>query len=241
MRATVITVLLLAGSTAPAWSGVPDPTNSIVPGFIDVVGTDGGVPDPAGTFTVTVRDFANNPCAGAVVTLRFGDCTDLRLANVQAPGATLSCDGATLAVTADDSGAATFTVVGAGTTDFCTMPSPPGIPPGPGLGCVRVCADGIELGTTTAVQVDFDGAAAGDGVNVIDMEILKRAVAAISLGAAYKGRYDLSHDGTVNAMDLSHLVSRYLRPGIATGSGSRDGSNGAGFCAAPTTPPATCP
>jgi len=51
--------------------------NSTVPAWIDLVGQSKGVPDPAGVFTVTVKDNNNDPVPdGSVVEIRF-DCIDV--------------------------------------------------------------------------------------------------------------------------------------------------------------------
>ncbi|HTO91529.1 MAG TPA: hypothetical protein VMJ70_10400, partial [Candidatus Sulfotelmatobacter sp.] len=44
-----------------AMASVPSPANSTVPTCINLVGTNGTSADPAGAFTVTVKDLANVP------------------------------------------------------------------------------------------------------------------------------------------------------------------------------------
>ena len=94
--------------------------------------------------------------------------------------------------------------------------TPPLIAPGPGAGCCRVFAEGVQLGNCTVATPDLNGAAVGDGVNGIDYEVLLAEIAASNSGAPYRGRDDLNHDGNVNISDLSTLLS-YL------GSGGSDG------------------
>jgi len=96
--------------------------NSIVPGWIDLVGQSSGVPDPAGRFTVTVKDNNNDPVPdGSVVEIRF-DCIDVFPAGDPEsgpyfPGMTTTCapggNAATPIVTATTvGGVASFDIVG---------------------------------------------------------------------------------------------------------------------------------
>jgi hypothetical protein len=78
---------------AAASANVPDPSKSSVPGFLRVGGaqTNAGVPDPTITYTVTVRDFANNPIAGSFVEANFTNCTDTKLCSAVVAGQTVDC------------------------------------------------------------------------------------------------------------------------------------------------------
>src|SRR5947207_5887445 len=49
----------------------PSAANCTIPCGINPVGTTGGVPDIKGEFTVTIRDFANNPIANCDVCIAF--------------------------------------------------------------------------------------------------------------------------------------------------------------------------
>src|SRR5437762_8606174 len=92
----VITALLLALTTAfvgtgsaakraPKLSpqGIISAANSSAPNGILLVGTKNGVADPAGLFTVTVRDLGNNPMAGQTVELDVTNQPDIRLSTTQ--------------------------------------------------------------------------------------------------------------------------------------------------------------
>jgi hypothetical protein len=73
-----------------------------------------GVPDPAGTFSVTVCSFAG-PIAHATVMLDFSNCTDVSICSVQVtPSQQVTCNPAARTITAiaDDAGEVTFTLVG---------------------------------------------------------------------------------------------------------------------------------
>ena len=52
---------------AAASAAVPDPAHSTVPAYVKVGGaqSNAGVPDPSIAFSVTVRDFLNNPISGS--------------------------------------------------------------------------------------------------------------------------------------------------------------------------------
>jgi hypothetical protein len=224
---TSLTLLLpsLAGAGIP----VPDPTKSTVPSYIRVVGTRSGIPDPLGTFIVTVRDFTNLPIAGSAVTLDFINCSDLRLSSQQSQDVSFTCTNETITGITNALGQARFTVVGAGTLTGCSVP--PQCAPGAGAGCVRIFADGFQLATATAVIFDLDGAVGGgaDGINCTDLSLMLTEVGCANLGGPYRGRVDYSQDGAVNGNDLQFYLSLVLRPALL-GSGSVDGTGGAIFC-----------
>ena len=203
-----------------------------------------GVPDPTIAYTVTVRDFANNPVAGSTVTLDFCQCTDTRLCAVPVSGQQTTCGtcfggvpglGSVTRVT-NANGQVTFWILGAGTNSGGGDPSCTGSPPycpGAGRGCVRVyvgiCPDGgaMLVGTATAVDFDQDGAAPNGkgGVNAADMAKMKSDLAAVASGAPYLGRSDFSSafapsvpDYANNALDLAYMKT--VVASAATGSGS---------------------
>jgi hypothetical protein len=219
-KATLLGVcgLLIA---AVASANVPDPSKSTVPGFIKVGGTQttAGVPDPTITYTVVVRDFANNPIAGSFVEINFSNCSDTKLCTAVVAGQTVDCTNKAVRATTNASGQAIVKVLGAANNPGTFVP--PAIAPGAGLGCVRVYADGIQLGTVTAVDYDQNGSLpSGNGVNGLDFSIAKSDVGAVGLGAAYKGRADYNTDGAVNGSDLSSLKTIVGASGLGTGSGT---------------------
>jgi hypothetical protein len=226
MKPLVVIASFLAGACAPGIvsAAVPDPGHCTVPAYIDLVGSNDGVPDPAGLIVITVRDAVNNPIAGADVELNFQNCSDSRLSMFQS--ATLDCNNRALHATTNVVGQAFFVAMGA--ANVASPPVPPAIAPGSGAGCARCFADGIQIGVMTVGTPDINGAIVGDGVNGIDFEVLRADIGAIGLGAPYRGRSDLNHDGSVNAADLSILLVRYISPG-----GSCDPQAvpyGTGFC-----------
>jgi len=225
-KATLLGVcgLLIA---AVASANVPDPSKSTVPGFIKVGGaqTTAGVPDPTITYTVTVRDFANNPIAGSNVELNFSNCSDTKLCTAVVAGQTVDCTNKAVRATTNASGLAIVKVLGGANNPGTSIP--PAIWPGAGLGCVRVYADGIQIGTATAVDYDQNGSVpSGNGVNGLDFSIAKSDVGAVGLGAAYKGRTDYDANGAVNGSDLSSLKTIVGNSGLGTGSGAGCASGG---------------
>lgn len=225
-KATLLGVCgLILAATASA--NVPDPSKSTVPGFIKVGGaqTTAGVPDPTIAFTVTVRDFANNPIAGSNVELNFANCPDTKLCTAVVAGQTVNCGGPSVTATTNASGQVTVSVLGASNNPGTSVP--PTIHPGAGSGCVRVYADGIQLATVTAVDYDQNGSlGAGNGVNGLDLSVAKNDVGAIGLGAAYKGRTDYNTDAAVNGADLSSLKTIVGNSGLGIGSGAGCASGG---------------
>ena len=238
--AQTLTSLALLGSLArPAASaGPPDPAHSAVPRYVRVVGTSYGIPDPTGKYTVVVRDAAGVVCPDVPVTLDFFACTDTRLAIIQTPDARLLCANDAITVVTNALGEATFTVVGASNAFPCGSPM---CPPGPGAGCVRVCAGGVPLGNATAVVYDLDGVSRGaeNGINVLDIDYVRNEIACANLGGPYKGRIDYNMDGIINAADLATYRALVLTPAMLD-SGSRQGSAGTAFCTGPFVP-FSCP
>jgi len=228
MRSLTVLATLLAGAYAPGIvsAAVPDPSHCTVPAYIDLVGSNAGVPDPQGLIVITIRDFLNNPISGSYVELNFSNCADSKLSLSQAAGVTLDCANRALRATTNAAGQAFFIAMGA--ANVASPPVPPAIAAGAGAGCARCYADGIQIATMTVVAPDLNGFVTGDGVNGVDYEVLAQEIAAIGLGASYRGRDDFNHDGVVNGFDLSVLLNRYIGPG-----GSVDPKAppyGSGFC-----------
>jgi hypothetical protein len=206
-KATLLVALGLLVASA-AMAGVPSPANSVVSkslalplvptAFIDVMGTNGTVVDPFGDFYVTVRDIANNPCPGKVVTVNFINATDIRLCTSMVPaGQTNTCNIAS--VTTDVNGQAKFTIAG-GAMD------PGGLITGGGLNAVVVAADGFVIANVTAAVYDLNGAIGGPGVTSLDASVFStdNGLFGGSGNPAYKGRCDFAHDGTISSLDASY-------------------------------------
>jgi hypothetical protein len=213
---------------AAASAAVPDPAHSNVPAYVKVGGaqTNAGVPDPTIAFSVTVRDFLNNPISGSNVEVNFGNCSDTKLCTAVIAGQTVDCTNRAVRASTNASGQVTLSILGGSTNAGTTVP--PAIAAGAGSGCIRVYADGIQLATATAVDYDQNGSlSGGNGVNGLDFSIAKNDVGASGLGAAYRGRTDYTTDGNVNGADLSALKAVVGASGLGTGSGAGCAGGGA--------------
>lgn len=219
-KATLLSACgLLAAATAMA--GVPDPANSTKPARINVLGTQTGNPDPNAAFSVVVRDLANNPIANSSVVIDLINCTDTRISNQTAniAGQTVDCPLKTVRELTDATGTVSMSVLGGATNPSGASAA------GPGGGCVRIFADGVLLGTATALVFDQNGGSlpGADGVEISD---LSRWLVDFGSGV-YKGRSDYNHaasPGVVGIDDLSVWLGRF---GAGT---SASGTFSAGFC-----------
>src|ERR1051325_7173983 len=177
-KATLLTAAgLLIASVAMA--GVPSPGNSTVPSCIKLVGSKVGVPDPHGTFSIIVRDLANNPLNGASVVVDLSNCPDLRLCGDQLDaGATVNCPAKTTRKFTDVTGTVTFTVLGS---------SKAGVAANELQNAGRVFANGTLIKSPTVSAFDLDG---GSGVGTL---IKSPTVSAFDLdGGSGVGINDLS-------------------------------------------------
>ena len=145
------TTLALAGalSTAAAPSasaGVPSPANSTLPACMAFC--------PLGdmSFTVTIRDLANNPVANSSVVITFENCTNGHVfVCPQRPNDPYTVNPTTPSIRmfTDASGKATFPARVGGT--------------GP-AGCAAVFADGVFMRSYALASPDQDGSGAAVGI-----------------------------------------------------------------------------
>jgi hypothetical protein len=169
-------------------AAVPSAGNSTTPACITLVGNTAGIADPLGTFTVTVRDLANNPLNGASVVIDLINCTDLAICDDQLDGAALvNCAAKTTRKFTDALGQVSFTVVGGsnGGGNATTL-----------LGGGRIYANGTLIGSPTVSAIDLDGAS---GVGAND---LSAWLGDFGSGFAF-GRSDYDCSGDIGANDLS--------------------------------------
>ena len=206
-KASLLAVLgLLAASVAVA--GIPDPTQSTIPLYIDLVGCKTAVPDPYGLFTVTVNDAAGNPVEGCEVAVVFN--TDLKIYSA-IPGLTVDCAARKAVAISDASGVATFVITGATINTN-------GVAAGSGANGATIYACEIALGQATVCVFDESGAVGTLGVGAADLAgWLGDFGKTGTIG--YKGRSDFNHNGSIGAADLSLWLSRF-------GSGNSAGSCG---------------
>jgi hypothetical protein len=203
------------------------------PPFIRVVGMhlegDTLVPDPAGAFTVAVRDIANNPVGNVPVIIDFSFCPDIALCATPVAGQTVDCLGKTVRALTDIVGIARFTVLGAANNDVGVS----GVAaPGAGLDGVRILdEDGGHLviaGYVTAVALDQNGAVGGNGVSAQDLAFFSVDLGSAIFHDTYRGRSDYNFDEVNSALDLAAYLTHLGAAILGTGSGV--GCPGAAYC-----------
>lgn len=193
-NAALLVAAALFGAPA-ATAQIPSPANSTVPPCISLVGSVGGVPDAAGTFTVTVRDLANNPMIGAAVEIDLSNCPDLGLCQNQLdPNVTLACLPKTALKVTNAFGQATFILLG-GSNNAAGIT---------GANAGRIRANGILIGSPTVSAYDLDGAGnPAVGANDLGWWLFDFA------SGNYYGRSDYDCSGNIGANDLSLWLARF--------------------------------
>jgi hypothetical protein len=179
-----------------AMAGVPSPGNSVVPPCISLVGNLAGVPDVAGSFTVTVRDLANNPLNGASVVVDLSGCTDISMCGDQLdPSAIVNCAAKTTRKFTNLAGQVSFIVLGGsnGSGNATTL-----------LAGAKVYANGTLIGSPTASAFDLDGVG-GVGINDLSAWLTDFGTP----GNPSFGRSDYDCSGTVGINDLSLWLSEF--------------------------------
>src|SRR2546428_658450 len=121
-KATLITAAGLLLLASAALANVPSAANSTAPDIIRLVGNSAGVRDPGlpaavppapSSFTVVVKDLANNPINGASVVVDLSNCGDLAICNDQLdPNALVNCGAKTTRKFSDVTGSVSFIVLG---------------------------------------------------------------------------------------------------------------------------------
>jgi len=186
-KATLLTAAGLLAATA-AMAGVPSAANSTVPPCISLVGSSAGLADASGTFSVTVRDLANNPLNGASVVVDLSGCTDIAICDDQLDvDALVNCAAKTTRKFTDALGNVSFTVLGGsnGAGNATTL-----------LGGAKIYANGTQIGSPTAAAYDLDGQL-GLGANDLSAFLTDFA------SAINYGRSDFDCSGNIGANDLS--------------------------------------
>lgn len=207
LLATLVACSAASATAAPV--SVPSPGNSTIPSFIMLVGQNGaGVADPAGDFTVTVRDIANNPVPGTLVTLDFANAPGLFVCiDPGQPGVSVSCATGHPVVTkvTDAEGKVTMTLIG-GSDPLRSAPA---------LQSVAIF-DAIQLlGNVRLAALDLDGSG---GVGANDLAFWLGDFAS----SAQPSRADYDGSGVVGANDLSIWLGRFGTGASAAGcAGSR--------------------
>jgi hypothetical protein len=179
-----------------AMAGVPSPGNSVTPPCISLVGNLAGVPDAAGSFTVTVRDLANNPLNGSSVVVDLSGCTDLSMCADQLDaGATVNCAAKTTRKFTNLAGQVSFIVLGGsnGSGNATTL-----------LAGAKIYANGTLIGSPTAAAFDLDGI---NGVGINDLSAWLTDFG--TFGNPAFGRSDYDCSGGVGINDLSVWLSEF--------------------------------
>jgi len=191
-KATLLTAAgLLAASAAMA--GVPSAANSTTPSCVPLVGSSAGVPDAFGTFTVIVRDLANNPLSGASVVVDLSGCSELALCNDQLDAnALVTCISKTTRKFTDGLGSVQFIVLGGGN----------GSPAATLLGGGKIFANGTLIASPTVNAYDENGIG---GLGAADLSAFLGDFAS---GNPY-GRSDFDCSNALGAADLSKWLTLF--------------------------------
>lgn len=192
-KATLLLAVCGLMVATAASANVPDPSQSTCPAFIKVVGHDGVTADPAGTFSVTVKDLAGNVIANSSVVIDFSACTDIQFCSDQFGNSTADCPSNTVRKFTDGSGVATFTVIGNALT---------AIPAGSPLNSVKIFADGVLLCSINAAAFDLNGSS---GANGVDLSLFLTDFG----GGLNPPRADYNGDLAVSGLDLSLWLTTF--------------------------------
>ncbi len=189
-------LMLVALSSHARAKDTPPPPNATVPAHIRLVGTDAsGVPDPAGQFTVVVRNFANDPLPNSHIRVEFLPCSGASLSPTQGSTITaVNCNASGLwvqGVTGPD-GAWTASIVG------CAK----GVPQASLSGCACIYADGVMLGFPRVSIADLGGC---DGLGANDIALW---LGDFNTGLDFQ-RSDYDGSGFPGANDLSIWLSEF--------------------------------
>jgi len=210
-RRTLVLLVGLSGlsvlRTPSACAGLPPENNSVIPQCFSLVGSSGGVAaQGAGGFTVIVRDLANNPIPHAHVVVDLSGHSDLILcANQLDPLVDVDCANKRVGKYTDQSGRATFVLLGGST--------------GAGHGVTltggsRIYEDGVLLGSPNVSTFDLDGTS---GVGAND---LSTWLSDFGSGISY-GRSDYDCSESSGANDLSLWLTAYGSGAQAESCGAR--------------------
>ena len=214
--AALVVCGLLAAETAFGGPGPPDPANSTYVAVVNVVGRNADGVDSYGTFTCTVRDFANAPIANADVVFDFTNCTDGALCLDAVPGPDCSGTNKVVHGTTNLDGRVTFTIQGGRKAAAPTCVGSTCSAPGPSAGCIQIFMNGIPQGNASAVYVNqmfVDGSPVNGG----DLSVESAEVLCSLAGGPYRARHDLQFNGAINGGDLSVLAAQVIRALAGTG------------------------
>jgi hypothetical protein len=154
-KATLFAVCGLLAASA-AFASVPSPANSITPPCVSLVGDNGsGVIDPAGSFTVTVRDLANLPINNSLVVVDFSGCSGLQICTTALAGLTVDCGTQTVRGFTGVGGTITMKIGGHANNSGGNQA------PFGSYNSGKIFADGVLLGSPSVSAYDHDGGGMG--------------------------------------------------------------------------------
>jgi hypothetical protein len=197
-KATLLAVLGLVVTSAVALAGVPSPANCVRPAYIDLVGCNPApTQDPYGTFSVLVRDLANNPISGCPVVVTFNN--DVRIYTV-IPGLIVAGPAPrTVTAISDLSGYAWFSVSGAGQNTNGSNTTNTGA----NAATFSVCGYPLS-GTAHVCTFDENGVLTTKGVEITDLAAWGADYnARLVPGRPMMYRSDFNHGGTLEIVDLA--------------------------------------
>jgi len=214
-------LLILCGLAIPAAAmarnaKLPTASTSTVPHCIPLVGCNGArtQADPAGEFTMTMRDVGNNPIADIDVKIDFSACSDIHIADqasqLGGPGVsamTVDCVNHTISALTNAYGVVTFRIIGAASNAG-------GNQPGAGHGCAVVTGGYAYLGTITVTAYNQDGSTGASGVGGNDLSCWMGDFFA----AVDRGRSDFDCSGGIpGGNDLSLWLGAFFTGKSACG------------------------
>jgi len=154
--------------------------NSTAPTFINLVGWNGTQTDPAGAFTVIVRDEDSAGMPNVEVVIELSGCVGV-----------LVCPDAVLTGMTGGGGVISFNIRGHGT------------PFGPSWAadCATISAGGFVLGNASVSTFDLNGGGTGG----LDLSLWLTDFGT----GIYQSRSDFNHDGSVGGADLAFYVQAF--------------------------------
>ena len=209
-KATLFAVCGVLAASA-AFGAVPSPTNSTAPACVALVGNSGGTIDPAGQFTVTVRDLANAPINNSLVVVDFSGASGLTLCNTGAfAGVTIDCGTQTARAFTGAGGTVTFRIAGHANNTGGNQP------PYGAYNSGKIYADGVLIKSPSVQAYDHDA----NGVGGADLS----AWLGDFFGGNNPPRSDYDCTGAVGGSDLSAWLSVFFANGSVSncpGSGTQ--------------------
>ena len=197
-RGAAASALAIGMAIAPAAraGSIPSAANSTIPPFVRLVGDNAaGVPDPRGSFSVTLRDASMNLLPGYTVWIDIRPCGELK--GCRNLFGTCSANAAE-AVT-DINGVARLTVIGGRGSGAPVT-----------TGCAEIFGQGVPLGHCSVAAFDQNGI---NGVDGIDVGLW----AADLFSGVHFWRSDYDGDGDIDGIDLGLLADVLFGAGSTSG------------------------